>query len=97
MRMLQVVGKVLDVSTETVNANGNSFESITVSVMTGKADIEKVRIGRDYPTMRMPREGDEWAANVVVSAFSRKDGAGFRVTAISEVAAASGLHAVNED
>lgn len=91
---LVITGKVLDVSTETVQGGPNgSFQSTTISVLSGKARLEPVRVGRDFPLANLPKEGDETALEVVVSAYSAKGGAGYRLTALGLAAPAVSKHA----
>ncbi|MCW2787154.1 MAG: phiB5 01 [Marmoricola sp.] len=83
--MLQIQGKALDVSVEHVTpANMAAFDSTTVSVLTGKAEIEKVRIAGSFDGA-LPKEGEEVTLNVVISAFATRGGAGYRLTALSRV------------
>lgn len=81
--MLRITGKVLEVSTEIVSpANSQSFESVTIALLTGKAAVERVRVGRDFQASDMPREGEDVTLNVVVSAYAGRNGAGYRLTAL---------------
>lgn len=86
--MLQISGKVLDVTSETVGSPGNSFVSTTVSLLSGKARVEQVRLGRDFPTSQTPKEGDECTMAVFVSAYTTRNGAGYRLTATERISAA---------
>jgi len=91
--MLQITGKTLDVSTETVTPNGGQpFESTTISLLTGKADIAKVRVARDFQGA-LPKDGDQVTLDVVVSAFATRAGAGYRLTALARVGASAPLAA----
>lgn len=85
--MLQATGTVLEVVSETINPpNGSPFESVTVRMLTGKSDVESIRMGREVRAVDYPREGDEVTFNVMVSAFVYKaGGAGTRFTAVERV------------
>lgn len=83
--MLLVTGRVLDVDSRIIGNPGQQFESITVSILTGKASIERVRLGRDFPTASMPRENDLVVYGVAVSAYAGKNGAGVSLTALSDL------------
>jgi hypothetical protein len=83
--MLQITGKTLDVTTETVHPpGGSSFESTTISLLAGKASVERVRVGRDFEGV-LPKEGEEVTLSVVVSAYASRNGAGYRLTALGRV------------
>lgn len=89
--MLHISGKVLLVEQETITGPSGSFVATTVHLLTGKATVERVRVGRDFPPSAVPSEGDEFAAHVVVSAFATRSGAGYRLTALEPAQAGGGL------
>lgn len=82
--MLQLTGKCLGVTSEQVNGPSGSFTSTTIHVLSG-LDSTKVRVGRDFPPAELPREGEDVALLVVVSAYSGRNGAGVQMTALSRV------------
>ena len=80
--MLRITGKTLDVTTEQVQLAGRDpFTSTTISLLVGKAQVEHVRVGRDYQGA-LPKEGEEVTLHVVVSAYATRSGAGYRLTAL---------------
>lgn len=80
--MLQLHAKCLGVTSETVQGPTGSFVSTTIHALSGMESM-RVRVGRDFPPADLPKEGEEFALEVVVSAFKRKDGsAGSQVTAL---------------
>ena len=84
--MLRIEGKALEVSTREGEYDGRKFEVVTIAVMTGKADIERCELGRDFDGP-VPVEGQDVVLEVVVSAFARRNGAGYRLTALHNVRA----------
>ena len=87
--MLQLTGKCLGVDSETVQGPSGSFVSTTITLISGtgtQSRIEQVRVGRDFPTSQLPKEGESVALEVVVSAYAGRNGAGYRLTALSRVA-----------
>lgn len=83
--MLQITGKCLDVTSETVNGPSGSFVSTTIALLVGKASVERVRVGRDFLPSDLPKEGEDVTLHVVVSAYAGRNGAGYRLTALSRV------------
>lgn len=77
---LLLLGKVLDVSDERRGKPGNEFVVTMVSLMVGKARIERVELAREFQGAR-PAEGDEVALQVSVRAFSGQRGPGYSFTA----------------
>lgn len=89
--MLTISGKVLEVKSETVNGPTGSFVSTTISLLSGKSDVQHVRVGRDYPAARVPKEGEDGVTlEVAVSAYATRNGAGYRLTALDRVEASHG-------
>lgn len=85
--MLHVAGKVLEVTSRIAGQPGSQFEVKTIALLTGKATVERVRVGRDFEGV-VPGPGDEGedrVYEVAVSAFSGKNGAGYQVTALRDV------------
>lgn len=85
--MLNITGKALDVRSEIVNPpnGGSAFESVTISLLCGKADVEHVRVGRDFAKSDLPKEGEDCTLAVVVAAYATRNGAGYRLTAVERV------------
>lgn len=81
---LQLRGRVLEVTSETVQGPTGSFVSTTVHVLAG-VHVEAVRTGREFPMSDLPKKDDEVALNVAVAAYSGRNGAGYRLTALSRV------------
>lgn len=89
--MLTITGDVLDVTDETVEGPRGSFISTEIHLMTGEgkdANVQHIRTGRDFAAQDRPKKGDKVTLNVVVSVWSGKNGAGYRLTALSRVHAA---------
>lgn len=89
--MLHVAGTVLEVAREMRGNPGAMFEQITVAVLTGKSDVERVRLGRDFEAgphgpakYPVPGEGTEVVLAVQASAYSGRNGAGLQLTAIAD-------------
>lgn len=83
--MLTITGKVLEVTSENVNGPSGSFTSTTFHILSGKANVQQVRAGRDLPPADFPREGEDVTLEVVVGAYAGRNGAGYRLTALSRV------------
>lgn len=83
--MLQLVGRVLGVVTETMNGASGPFTKTTIHVLDGFQSVP-VTVGRDFPMADLPKEGEMVTLGVVVSAFARRTGgAGVQMTAIERV------------
>jgi hypothetical protein len=86
--MLRIKGTVLDVTSETIQGPTGSFISTTVHMLSG-LNVERVRVGRDFPANSTPKKGDEVELEVVIQAYAGKNGAGYRLTALNRVYADS--------
>lgn len=85
--MLRITGKVLDVTSETIQGPTGSFVSTTIHILDG-VRVEGVRVARDFPPADLPRKDEEVELVVSVSAWAGKSGAGYRLTALSRVKSA---------
>lgn len=84
--MLQITGNTLDVTVELIGEGRDSFESTTIHLLTGSgadSNVERVRVGRDFPKSALPGKDQKCTLNVVISAYSTRNGAGYRLTALS--------------
>lgn len=86
--MLKIAGKVLDVTSETVNTSTGSFISTTIHLLAGVV-VYQVRAGRDFLPSDLPKRDELVELVVVVNAFKTRNGAGYNLTALSRVPAAS--------
>lgn len=86
--MLTITGKCLGTKSETVNGPNGSFVSTEIGLTTGDGfdlNVERIRVGRDFPTASLPKDGDTVTLRVVVSAYATRNGAGYRLTALDRV------------
>lgn len=81
---LQLHGEVREVSRDTRTHEGRDYEVITLHVLSGKSDIDRVRIGRDFGGV-IPREGENVTLNVVAGAYAGRNGVVSTLTALSRV------------
>ena len=82
--MLQVTGTAVEVQQKTGGAPGQEFHYTEVAVLTGKASIERVRLGRDFKGAP-PVEGQQVTLGVVVKAYAGRNGAGYQLTAVERI------------
>lgn len=85
--MLQVVGQCAEVVSETVEHNGESFESVEIRLVTAEGRRHFVRVARDF-VGRLPVEGEPVTLGVFVKPYVSKktDSLGYALTAYSRVA-----------
>lgn len=90
--MLQITGKTLDVTVEDINGPTGSFQSTTIHLLCGsgaESNVERVRVARDFPRNLLPKRDEDCTLNVVIAAFKTRDGAGYRLTALSRAGVAA--------
>ena len=90
--MLHVAGTVLEVTREMRGNPGQMFEQITARILTGKSEVEQVRLGRDFQSgphgpakFDVPTEGNDVVLAVQASAYTGRNGAGLQLTATADV------------
>lgn len=89
--MLQITGKCVDITTETVNpppgATWRAFESTTIHLLSGEGRfqrVERLRVGQDFPSADLPSvDEDDVRIVVSVAGFNTKGGGGYRLTALA--------------
>jgi hypothetical protein len=94
---LTLTGKSLGVRREWVDGPSGRFESIDFGIQTGEGfdlKVEFVRPSRDFPVADFPKDGEDISLAVVVSPYSTRQGAGYRLIAMSRVRAGSRVASV---
>jgi len=90
--MLKIEGKSLGVSTEHIPTAQGGFTKTTIALMTGEgvnSKVEHIGLAKDFAG-ELPKDGEHVVFHVVISAFATRNGAGYRLTALSRVQAAAG-------
>ena len=91
--MLQITGKTLDVTVETVQGTNGPFDSTTIYLLSGEGattEVHQVKTGFDFRTADLPKRDEKVTLNVTVTAFPYKSGgAGFRLVAASRASVAA--------